>query len=200
MGSSQEAAVAWLSIDAADNDPAVFLSYLAAAVDRVAPVDPGLFRMLASPNVGIGSVAPLVSAIDTATEPVFLVLDHAEAITDQRCRDIVAELALRLPPGSQLAIGSRHDLPLPVARLRAQRAIVEVGAAGLAMDVEEAGQLLAGAGIDLDETEVRELENAPRDGPWASTWRRSPSRRAVRPSGPPPVTTGSSAATSVQSS
>ena len=36
------------------------------------------------------------------------------------CRDIVAELALRLPAGSQLAIGSRGEVPVPVSLLRAR--------------------------------------------------------------------------------
>ena len=42
--------VAWVSLDRRDNDPVVLLSYLAVALDRVEPVDPGLFRTLASPG------------------------------------------------------------------------------------------------------------------------------------------------------
>ena len=46
-------------------------------------------------------------------EPFLLVLDHFEAVTNRDCLDAVAAIALRLPPGSQLAIGSRDELPLP---------------------------------------------------------------------------------------
>ncbi len=31
---------AWLSVDEHDNDPVVLLTYVAAALDRVAPIDP----------------------------------------------------------------------------------------------------------------------------------------------------------------
>ena len=41
---------------------------------------------------------------------------------------------MRLPAGSQLAIGSRQELPVPVPRLRAQGRLVEIGADDLAMD------------------------------------------------------------------
>ena len=51
---------------------------------------------------------------------------------------MVAELAVRLPAGSQLAIGSRQELPLPVPRLRAQGGLVELGTDDLAMDDAEA--------------------------------------------------------------
>ena len=41
--------VAWVSVDRRDNDPAVLLTYLAAAVDRVEPIDPRVSRLLATP-------------------------------------------------------------------------------------------------------------------------------------------------------
>ena len=52
-------------------------------------------------------------------EPVVLVLDHVELLSNQDCRDAVAEPALHLPVGSQLAIATRSAPPLPMARLRA---------------------------------------------------------------------------------
>jgi hypothetical protein len=41
--------VGWVTIDPQDNDPAVLLTYLAVALDRVAPIDPDTFQILASP-------------------------------------------------------------------------------------------------------------------------------------------------------
>lgn len=40
--------MAWVSADDGDNDPAVLLTYVAVALDRVEPIDPTLFRALAS--------------------------------------------------------------------------------------------------------------------------------------------------------
>ena len=79
------------------------------------------------------SITALVASIASMQAPVAVVLDHAEALTNRACRDIIAELALRLPAGSQLAIGSRREVPVPVSLLRAQGGIVEIGVDDLAM-------------------------------------------------------------------
>jgi LuxR family transcriptional regulator, maltose regulon positive regulatory protein len=41
--------VGWVTVDPHDNDPAVLLTYLAVALDRVASIDPVTFQVLASP-------------------------------------------------------------------------------------------------------------------------------------------------------
>ena len=109
--------VSWITIDEHDNDPAVLLAYLTAALDRIEVVDSTVFRPSGSTGAGITDVGRLVACIAAMSEPVSLVLDQAEAITNRASRDIVAELAVRLPAGSQIAIGSRHAIPVPVARL-----------------------------------------------------------------------------------
>jgi LuxR family maltose regulon positive regulatory protein len=147
----------WVSADVRDNDPAVLLTYIAVAIDRIERIDPAVFRTLASPAAAVSVPLQLVSAIAGFREPVSLVLDHIEVITNRECQDAIAQLALGLPPGSQLAIGSRDRLPLPTARLRAQGGIVEVGVDELAMGDREAAALLQGAGVELGEDDVREL-------------------------------------------
>jgi len=151
--------VAWVSIDRHDNDPVVLLSYVAVALDRVEPIDPGVFQALASPGGSIlATVVPrLASAVSTMTEPVALILDHLELLDSRECLDAVAELAVRLPAGSQLLLASRHTTPLPVALLRAKGQIVELGVYELAMDQQEAQALLEGAGVQLSPAEVAEL-------------------------------------------
>jgi LuxR family maltose regulon positive regulatory protein len=151
--------VAWVSIDRHDNDPVVLLSYVAVALDRVEPIDPGVFQALASPGGSIlATVVPrLASAVSTMTEPVALILDHLELLDSRECLDAVAELAVRLPAGSQLLLASRHTTPLPVALLRAKGQMVELGVYELAMDQQEAQALLEGAGVQLTPAEVAEL-------------------------------------------
>jgi LuxR family transcriptional regulator, maltose regulon positive regulatory protein len=135
----------------------VLLTYLALAVDRVERIEPRVFRSVGSPSTGLVDVARLASSIASLSAPVAVVLDHADALTNRTCRDIVAEFAVRLPPGSQLAIGSRHEPPVPVPRLRAEGRLVELGTQDLAMDVPEAAALLEGAGVDVTEHEARAL-------------------------------------------
>lgn len=149
--------VAWISCDDGDNDPVVLLSALAVALDRIEPIDPAVFWALASSGAGITVVPRFVSAIASMRLPVTMVLDHTEAVTNKRCLNTIAELALHLPLGWQFALASRTKVPLPTARLRAQGGIVEVGADDLAMSPEEASWLLEGAGVKPDVASTSEL-------------------------------------------
>jgi LuxR family maltose regulon positive regulatory protein len=151
--------VAWVSVDRRDNDPVVLLTYIAVALDRIEPVDPRVFAALTSPGVSAtATVVPrFAAALSSMTHPVVLVLDHLEVLDNQACLDAVAELAMHLPRRSQLVLMSRGAPPLPVALLRAQGQVAEIGAGELAMDRHEAKALLEGAGVGLADADVDEL-------------------------------------------
>ena len=72
---------AWVSVDENDNDPIVLLTYIAVALDRVSPLDAGVFDALASPGVSVeGTVVPrLGAALATSEQAVVLVLDDLHA-------------------------------------------------------------------------------------------------------------------------
>jgi LuxR family transcriptional regulator, maltose regulon positive regulatory protein len=148
--------VAWVAVDRHDNDPAVLLTYLALALHRIRPLDPAVFTALASPGAAAAR-SGLVAAVSAMTDPVCLVLDHVELLTNRQCLDDVAELALHLPAGSQLLLASRFRPPLPLAMQRAEGRVLEIGAAELAMDGREARALLEGAGVAPTDPEVAEL-------------------------------------------
>jgi LuxR family transcriptional regulator, maltose regulon positive regulatory protein len=152
-----ESRLAWLSCDEGDNDPVVLLSALAVALDRIEPVDPAIFQALSSPGTDITMVPRFVSALASLQPPVTVLLDHAEAVTNRQCLNTLAEFALRLPPGWQLALASRSAVPLPVARLRAQGGILEITADDLAMGPLEASSLLKGADVEVDEASLGDL-------------------------------------------
>ncbi len=149
--------VAWVSCDDADNDPAVLLSALIRAMDRIRPVDPALLSGLAASGGSITFVTRVVSAVAGTAAAVTLMLDHTEAITNPRCRAVIAELVVRLPTGWQLVLASRDTPPVPTARLRVQGEILEIGVDDLAMAQPEAAQLVAGAGIDIEDNDVHTL-------------------------------------------
>jgi LuxR family maltose regulon positive regulatory protein len=151
--------VAWVSGDRRDNDPVVLLTYIAVALDRIEPIDPRVFAALTSPAVSAtATVVPrFVAALSSMTRPVVLVLDHLEQLDNQPCLDAVAELAMHLPRRSQLVVMSRGAPPLPVALLRAQGRVAELGAGELAMDRHEAKALLEGVGVRLADADVDEL-------------------------------------------
>jgi LuxR family maltose regulon positive regulatory protein len=151
--------VAWVSVDRHDNDPVVLLTHVAVALDRVEPLDPGVVQALTAPGASVpATVVPrFASAVSQMTEPVAVVLDHVELLDNRECLDAVAELAVRLPAGSQLVLASRRTPPLPVALLRAQGQMAEIGTDELAMGQQEAQALLEGAGVGLADEEVAEL-------------------------------------------
>src|SRR4051794_7093239 len=147
---------AWISCDDGDNDPAVLLTCLAAAVAGVGAVDPERLRSIAR-GAGITTVLTLIEAIPPDFGPATVVLDQVESITNRECHDVLAEFVLRLPPGWQVAMASRHALPLPIPRLRLEGGVLEVGAKDLAMTDQEAMGLLAGAGVAHDERSAADL-------------------------------------------
>ncbi len=100
---------AWVSVDEADNDPKVLLSYIAEALDAIEPIDERVFDALASPVSSVpGSVVPrLGSAFSSMTSPVVLVLDDVHVLHNRECRAALSVLADHVPGGSRLALAGR---------------------------------------------------------------------------------------------
>ena len=152
-------AFAWVSVDDADNDPKVLLTYVAEALDAVQPVGGRVFDALASPASSVpGSVVPrLGAALAAMTTPVVLVLDDVHALRNAECRAALSVLADHVPGGSRLALAGRDEPPLRVARLRAEGRVTEIGPGDLSLTCEEASSLLRAAQVALGADEVAEL-------------------------------------------
>jgi LuxR family transcriptional regulator, maltose regulon positive regulatory protein len=152
-------AFAWVSIDEADNDAKVLLTYVAEALDAVEPIDERVFDALASPVSSVpGSVVPrLGAALSSMSAPVVLVLDDVHLLRNSECRAALSVLADHVPAGSRLALAGRAGPPLRIARLRAEGKIMEIGPADLSLTREEASSLLRDAGLALAEEDVAEL-------------------------------------------
>ncbi len=150
---------AWVSLDEADNDPKILLTYVAEALDAVDPIGTRVFEALASPGSSVpGSVVPrLASAFASMTTPVVLVLDDVHVLHDREGREALSALADHVPGGSRLVLAGRAEPPLRIPRLRAEGRITEIGPDQLSLTREEAASLLAGAGVVLREDEVTEL-------------------------------------------
>ena len=152
-------AFAWVSLDERDNDPKVLLTYVAEALDAVEPISKQVFDALASPGSSVpGSVVPrLGAALASMTAPVALVLDDVHVLHDQECRAAMPVLADHVPSGSQLVLAGRDAPPLPIARLRAEGKVMEIGPGDLALTLTEASSLLRTAGIMLGQDDMAEL-------------------------------------------
>ena len=152
-------AFAWVSVDDADNDPKVLLTYVAEALDAVQPVGGRVFDALASPASSVpGMVVPrLGAALAAMTTPVVLVLDDVHALHNSECRAALSVLAEHVPSGSRLALAGRNEPPVRVARLRAEGRITEIGPDDLALNRDEASVVLGAAQVALGADEVTEL-------------------------------------------
>ena len=152
-------AFAWVSVNEADNDPKVLLSYVAAALDAVEPIGERVFDALASPASSVpGSVVPrLASAFSSMISPVVLVLDDVHVLHNAECRAALSMLADHVPGGSRLVLAGRAGPPLRIARLRAEGKIMEFGPNDLSLTCEESSSLLRNARIELGGDEVAEL-------------------------------------------
>ena len=164
--------VAWLSLDAADNDPVRLWRHVVAALDRARPgiaerVGP-LLGPPAPPSFE-GLVTALINelAAQRGDGEVLLVLDDYHLIDAQPVHVSLGFVLEHLPPGLHLVLASRSDPPLSLARLRAGGQLAELRAADLRFTAEEASALLReSAGADLPAAAVAAL--AARTEGWVA--------------------------------
>jgi len=150
---------AWIALDGRDDDPVVFLRYIAAAIHRVELLPPEVFDALSGPGGSVEAlrVARVGTALAAVDGPFVLVLDDLHFVRNPSCLDMLADLVRYVPDGSLVAVTSREEPALPIARWRMQGSVYEVGAADLRLDEQEAGLLLEAAGVELEADEVSEL-------------------------------------------
>jgi LuxR family maltose regulon positive regulatory protein len=122
---------AWVTLDHHDNDPACLDASVGLAVERVEP--------------------------QRGTGRFVLVLDDVQALHEPAAQAGLAALLAGLPPEVTLALASRRPPPLPLARMRAQRRVMELGPRDLAMDPVEGAAMLALAGLELGLEDVTRL-------------------------------------------
>jgi LuxR family transcriptional regulator, maltose regulon positive regulatory protein len=133
--------VAWLSLDAHDNNPTRFVRYLCGALETVAPEAAEPARVLvewSEPPPLDEVLTVLLNGLAALSEPVTLVLDDYHHIEADLVHQLVAFLIDHLPPTLFLILISRRDPPLPLARLRARGELVELRAVDLRFTREEA--------------------------------------------------------------
>jgi len=129
--------VAWVSLDAEDNDRVRFWTYLIAALQTICP-DPSMRSGLAlgqavlhaldspQPPSTQSVLTPLLNDIAALPEKVILVLDDYHAISSDVIHEGIAFLLARQPQRLHLVVSTRADPPLPVARLRARGQLTEL--------------------------------------------------------------------------
>jgi LuxR family transcriptional regulator, maltose regulon positive regulatory protein len=161
--------LAWLSLDDADNDPAQFWTYV---VEALRTVEPGFgatalaFLKQRPQDVLELALPTLLNDLAELEKHVVLVLDDYHVIREHDVHAGLEYVVDHLPPILKLAIATRTEPPLPLARWRARGELVDVRADALRFTREEAAAVLDGLGIDLDADDAAELHR--RTEGWAA--------------------------------
>jgi LuxR family maltose regulon positive regulatory protein len=134
--------VAWLTLEEADNQPERFLGDLYQMQCTVLPptltqADQSIriFSTAATGSPGNqaleASLAGWINALAQVPGKLILVLDKYEAISSSVIHQAVSLLLDYLPPQVVVVIISTCEPPLPLARMRVRRQLLEISAAEL---------------------------------------------------------------------
>ena len=158
-------AIAWLSLDEGDNDPARFLAYFIAALNQAqgveASIGKGSLNMLQSPQPPPTEavLTQLINEIVAIPDRIILVLDDYHVIGSSQVDDILTFLVEYLPPQMHLVIASREDPHLPLSHFRARGQLTELRAADLRFTSSEAAEFLNQVmGLKLTIEDIAALE------------------------------------------
>ena len=141
--------VAWLSIDASDDDIHVFIAYLAAAINRACPevgrdvielvnrhgrqVPPATLRVL------------LANAVAELTTPLALIVDDFHFLASDEIQEWMTDFATRAPETLVVAVAARSFPPQRLSRLRAAGQLEEIGPDDLALTFDEVDSFMRAA-------------------------------------------------------
>lgn len=154
---------AWLSLDDGDNAPVRFLVHLIAALQTVAPeigsrILPALQSVHPPP---VDAVLPeLFHDLGALPNTVILVMDDYHVLDAPQVHTALSFLLNHLPPQLHLAVATREDPDLPLARLRAQGQLTELRAADLRFALPEVTEFLNRVmALGLSEANVAALDH-----------------------------------------
>ncbi len=146
--SQEQFKVAWLSLDAGDNDPIRFWRYVIAACQRfdttigqtalkwISAARP--FHFDYATRFSFESILTrLINDLNKLPEPCVLVMEDYHVIALSHIHEMFAYFLDHLPTTIHVTLLSRSDLPLPLARLRAQGKILELRSTDLRFSLEE---------------------------------------------------------------
>jgi LuxR family transcriptional regulator, maltose regulon positive regulatory protein len=137
----------WLSLDAGDDEPTRFWSYVVAAIAGAAREVRGTAaRRLRAPGVSVADdVLPVVAnELAALKQPLVVVLDDYHVISDHAIHAGVGYVLDRLGRGVHLVLACQSDPPLNVGRMRARGELNEMRVEQLRFTDEEAEALLNG--------------------------------------------------------
>jgi LuxR family maltose regulon positive regulatory protein len=157
--------IAWLTLDAGDNDPARFWAHFIAALqtiyEGIGEAALTAFQSRRPPPIET-LIADIINEITVIPDPFprssvsdfSLVLDDFHLITNHQINDALTFLLNNLPSQMHLVLSCRADPILPLARLRSRGQLTEIRSADLRFTTDEAAAFLnevMGLGLSVEE-------------------------------------------------
>jgi len=163
--------LAWLSLDAGDNDPLRFWRYLMtaclkllvpeqqtsgqAALALLSPLNPSPFE---PPALDL-ALTQLLNALASSPFEGLLVLDDYHAISDSRIHETLAFFIDYLPATIHVLLLSRSEPPLPLLRWRARGEVCELQTSDLRFSTQETAAFFRQAlPLELSQTALSRLD------------------------------------------
>jgi LuxR family maltose regulon positive regulatory protein len=131
-------AVAWVSLDAHDDDAASLASLLAVALDLIRPIDPKVLKAIAAPAISPWSAVTRLGSALEHHPALVLFIDDADSLAPGPAADVLTALPDLLPPGSRLVLAGRASPPIALSRRRVAGTVLELDPTDLALDDQEA--------------------------------------------------------------
>lgn len=131
---------AWISLDKGDNDPVEFLNYMISGIQNIhKEFGQSALKLLNSPNKPSDeSIACLlINEILTINQNFLLVLDDFHLVEGDGIIKLISYLLEHLPGNIHIAIITRSDPTIPIARLRSQHQLVEIRSSDLSFSAND---------------------------------------------------------------
>jgi LuxR family transcriptional regulator, maltose regulon positive regulatory protein len=153
--------LAWVSLDAQDNDPFHFWRYIVVALNEMQSgfAESTLTALSSSHSPPIrGVLSLLLNELTLLQQHLILVLDDYHVIETASIHQDLSFFLEHLPPNIHLFMLSRADPPLPLTRLRARGEMIEIRADDLRFTDDEAVTFLNQSfGLNLSREDITPL-------------------------------------------
>jgi LuxR family maltose regulon positive regulatory protein len=162
-------AVAWIGVERGEADAMRFWGSVMDAVRRSGAIAPDDRLATLAPAPGGGQdefLRRLLDGLGRIERPLFLVVDDLHELRSEEAIAGLEELLARAPATLRTIVVTRRDPALGLHRLRLEGALTEIRAADLHFSAEEAGELIAGAGVAISGGAVARLHE--RTEGWAA--------------------------------
>lgn len=168
--SAADRPAAWMTLDESDNDPVALMSTILAGLRHAGlevrtPMDP---VTSAEPTFSRHVLPAFMNTVGQLDSPVTMVLDEAQQVSDDQCKQVLKVMVDALPIGSQVAFVGRSLSGISLPLWRGQGRVVDIRAHDLQFDTaltRAALQQFTRAGVT--DADVERVQSATRGWPVA---------------------------------